>query len=281
MNGKPDRSDAADVSRRPIAICVHGAAGRMGQRLIDLIHHDGQATLAGAVDAADHPAIGRDAGEIAGIGPIGLAIADAIPEGCDVVIDFSLPEGALALVESCRRTRTPLVLATTGFDDDAKQAIAEAAASTPIVFAPNMSAAVNIAMMLVRAASRALVGFPGGVDAEVVERHHRFKKDAPSGTALRFGEIIAEELGQTEHTHGREGLTGERPQSQIGYHALRTGDNVGEHQIILGLMGETLSIDVRGHSRDGYALGAIAAAKWLHARPAGMYTMADVLGLDA
>ena len=264
-----------------LSICIHGAAGRMGQRLIDLVHRDSGTKLAGAVDSSSHPDFGRDAGEVAGIGPIGQPIVDTVPDAADVVIDFSQPEGALALLDRCVTSQTPIVLATTGFSDAEKSRIADAAKSLPIVFAPNMSVAVNIGMMLVRKAAAALVEMPGGVDAEVVERHHRFKKDAPSGTALRFGEIIAEELGQTEHVHGREGLTGERPRNQIGYHALRTGDNVGEHQIIFGLMGETLSIDVRGHSRDGYALGAIAAAKWLHGRPAGQYGMNDVLDLDA
>ena len=253
----------------------------MGQRLVDLIHADDACRLVGAVEASGASAIGRDAGELAGIGPIGLAVADAIPDGTDAVIDFSQPAGALAAARDCRERSIPIVVATTGFEDTEKAQLHEIAAGVPMVFAPNMSVAVNIGMMLVRRAAAALVEMPGGVDAEVVERHHRFKKDAPSGTALRFGEIIAEELGQTEHIHGRAGLTGERPRNQIGYHALRTGDNVGEHNIVFGLMGETLSIDVRGHSRDGYALGAIAAAKWLAGRPNGLYTMADVLDLDA
>ena len=251
----------------------------MGLRLIDLIQADPQTDLVGAVDTGD--ALGSDAGEAAGIGSIGLPITEAVPDDTDVVIDFSQPAGALALLDRCVESQTAVVLATTGFETAEKDRIHAAGESIPIVFAPNMSVAVNIGMMLVRKAAAALVDMPGGVDAEVVERHHRFKKDAPSGTALRFGEIIAEELGQTEHVHGREGLTGERPRNQIGYHALRTGDNVGEHNIVFGLMGETLSIDVRGHSRDGYALGAIAAARWLHGRPAGVYSMADVLDLDA
>ena len=253
----------------------------MGQRLVDLIHHDDAATLTSAVEAEGHAAIGRDAGEVSGIGSIGLPIRTSVDDAADVVIDFSQPPAALSLARRCRETATSVVVATTGFDESEKQELQDLGSSIPMVFAPNMSVAVNIGMMLVRKAAAALQEIPGGVDAEIVERHHRFKKDAPSGTALRFGEIIAEELGQTDHVHGREGLVGERPRNEIGYHALRTGDNVGEHQIIFGLMGETLSIDVRGHSRDGYALGAIAAAKWLQRKPAGLYTMADVLSLDA
>ena len=251
----------------------------MGQRLVALISEDPAAELLGAVDAADHPAFGRDAGEVAGIGPIGQPIVAEIPADADVVIDFSQPATSLAAAKACAARGVPIVVATTGFEPAEREELVGLASEVPMVFAPNMSVAVNIAMMLVRKASQALVDIPGGVDAEVVERHHRFKKDAPSGTALRFGEIVAEELGQTDHVHGREGLTGERPRNQIGYHALRTGDNVGEHQIIFGLMGETLAVDVRGHSRDSYALGAIAAAKWLRGREAGLYSMDDVLGL--
>ena len=253
----------------------------MGQRLVDLISQDEATELTAALEAPSHPAVGRDAGEVAGIGTIGLAVAEELPDEVGAVIDFSQPPGALAIAEACAERGVPIVVATTGFEADQRDRLHRLAEHVPMVMAPNMSVAVNIAMMLVRKASQALVDMPGGVDAEVVERHHRFKQDAPSGTALRFGEIIAEELGQTEHRHGREGLTGERPRHEIGYHALRTGDNVGEHCIIFGLMGETLSVDVRGHSRDGYALGAIAAAKWLAGREPGLYSMADVLQLDA
>ena len=140
--------------------------------------------------------------------------------------------------------------------------------------------AVNVAMKIVRDAARALKGMPEGVDVEIIERHHRYKEDAPSGTALRFGDIVANEMGQSTHRHGREGRTGQRPQGEIGYHALRTGDNVGEHQIVFGMLGETLEVSVRSHTRDSYAFGAIAAAKFVVTRPAGEYGMSDVLGMD-
>ena len=253
----------------------------MGQRLVDLISNDDAVHLCGAVESPGHLLLGRDAGEVAGIGPIGVALVERMPPETEVVIDFSQPAGALAIAASCREAGVPVVVATTGFEAAERDELLAIGQTVPMVFAPNMSVAVNIGMMLVRQAARALGEIPGGVDAEVVERHHRFKKDAPSGTALRFGEIIAEQLGQTEHVHGRHGLTGERPRNQIGYHALRTGDNVGEHNIVFGLMGETLSIDVRGHSRDSYAVGAIAAARWLVGKPPGVYAMSDVLGLDA
>ena len=145
--------------------------------------------------------------------------------------------------------------------------------------APSMSLSVNLAMKLVREAAKSLKDLPSGVDVEIVERHHRFKEDAPSGTALKFGEIVAEEMGQEEHRHGREGRVGKRPHGEIGYHAVRTGDNVGEHQIIFGMMGETMEVYVRGHTRDSYVYGALAASKFLATQAAGLYSMADVLHL--
>ena len=148
-----------------------------------------------------------------------------------------------------------------------------------MVLAPNMSLAVNLSMKLVEQAGGALKSIPDGVDVEIIERHHRFKEDAPSGTALQFGETIARVMGQTEHRHGRHGQTGQRPRGEIAYHALRTGDNVGEHTIVFGMLGETMEITVRGHTRDSYAHGALAAAKFLVTQGAGLYSMADVLGL--
>ena len=142
-----------------------------------------------------------------------------------------------------------------------------------------MSLAVNLAMKLVAQAARTLKGLSTGVDVEIVERHHRFKEDAPSGTALQFGRIVSAEMGQTNHRHGRHGQTGRRPPTEIGYHALRTGDNVGEHQIIFGMLGETLEVSVRAQTRDSYVYGALAAAKFVASQAAGVYSMADVLGL--
>jgi 4-hydroxy-tetrahydrodipicolinate reductase len=142
-----------------------------------------------------------------------------------------------------------------------------------------MSVAVNLVMKLVSEAARVLRNNPDGVDVEIIERHHRFKEDAPSGTALQFGRIVAEQMGQDRHVHGRDGRIGQRPLNEIGYHAVRTGDNVGEHTIVFGLMGETIDLTVRGHTRDSYAYGALAAAKFVAEQGAGLYSMADVLGL--
>jgi 4-hydroxy-tetrahydrodipicolinate reductase len=260
-----------------LCVAINGAAGRMGQRLVALATADEELDVAAALEAPGSPRLGSDAGEVAGIRNIGVPITAELPERVDVVIDFSTPGGAAMIAEVCGTRRIPLVEATTGLNETQRQTVLTAAQETAVVMAPSMSLAVNVAMKLVSEAARILKEIPGGVDVEVVERHHRFKEDAPSGTALRFGEIVAEQMGQTEHRHGRHGHTGKRPQSEIGYHALRTGDNVGEHQIIFGMLGETLEVSVRSHTRDSYAYGALAAAKFAAAQAAGLYSMADVL----
>jgi len=198
----------------------------------------------------------------------------------DVIIDFSMPASAVTIAKVCGERRIPLVSGTTGLNAEQRGTVLTAGQMAPVVMAANLSLAVNLTMKLAREAARILKTLPAGVDVEIIERHHRFKEDAPSGTALRFGEIIAEEMGQTEHVHGRHGRPGTRPRGEIGYHALRTGDNVGEHTIVFGMMGETIDITVRGHTRDSYAYGALTAAKYVVTQGAGLYSMADVLGLD-
>ena len=195
------------------------------------------------------------------------------------MIDFSSPQGLARIAEICATRKIPLVAATTGLTDAQHEAVASASRQTGVVMAPNMSLAVNLTMKLVQQAAAALKSVPGGADVEVIERHHRFKEDAPSGTALHFGKLVAEQMGQTEHVHGRAGRPGVRPRNEIGYHALRTGDNVGEHTIVFGLMGETIDLTVRGHTRDSYAYGALVAAKFIVGKAPGMYGMFDVLGL--
>lgn len=262
-----------------LKVLVHGAGGRMGQRVTFAVNSDPGLVVCAAVDAPGSPRIGDDAGEIAGIGKIGVAITAELPAtNPDVIIDFSTPEATAALATLCAKRKIPLVAASTGLTAEQKHALEEAARHTPVLWAPSMSMAVNLTMKLVREAAAALKGLSSGVDVEILERHHRFKEDSPSGTALRFGEIVAEEMGQTEHVHGREGRVGQRPRNEIGYHAIRTGDNVGEHTIVFGMMGETIDLTVRGHSRDSYAFGAAAAAKFLVGQKPGRYTMNDVLG---
>jgi len=262
-----------------LSVAVCGAAGRMGQRVVALCHADEGLEVVAALESSGSPQLGVDAGELAGIGQIGVPISDSLVSRVDVVIDFSTPEGLVLMAAQCGERGIPLVAATTGLTEAQQAKVLEAAQTTPVLWAPSMSTAVNLVMKLVREAARVLKSIPTGVDCEVIERHHRFKEDAPSGTALKFGEIVAEEMGQTEHVHGRSGRTGQRLQSEIGYHSLRTGDNVGEHTIVFGLLGETIDLTVRGHTRDSYAYGAVAAAKYLVSQKAGLYSMEDVLGL--
>jgi 4-hydroxy-tetrahydrodipicolinate reductase len=221
--------------------------------------------------------LGEDAGVVAGIKAIGVPLEDHWDAAADVLIDFSLPKAAEKIVETCRKRKIPLVLATTGFDDAQIEKIKAAAREIPLLRSPNMSLAVNLTMKLADMAARALKD--RDADVEILERHHRFKEDAPSGTALKFGEIVAAAMGQTEHRHGREGRLGRRPHGEIGCHAIRTGDNPGEHTIVFGMLGETIELSVRATNRDCYAAGALAAAKFLAGRPAGLYGMDDVLGL--
>ena len=189
------------------------------------------------------------------------------------------PNAAEAVTAECVRRQIPLVMATTGLTEPQKELLRQAAQSIPVVWSPSMSMTVNLAMKLVERAGQVLKSAPGGVDVEIVERHHRMKEDSPSGTALKFGEIVAAAMGQTSHRHGRHGQVGKRPPHEIGYHAVRTGDNPGEHTIIFGLLGETLEVTVRASSRDCYATGALAAAKFVTRQKPGLYSMFDVLGL--
>jgi 4-hydroxy-tetrahydrodipicolinate reductase len=195
----------------------------------------------------------------------------------NVMIDFSMPEGTMAILPTCVQRRIPIVVATTGHSPMQKANIEEAAHETAVLMAPNMSLSVNVLMNLVAQASKMLRD--KGFDVEILERHHRFKKDSPSGTALHLARIIQESMGQTHLRHGREGLVGERPAHEIGIHAVRVGDNVGEHTVIFSTLGETLELTHRAHARDCYARGALQAAKFLADRPAGRYSMNDVLGL--
>lgn len=262
-----------------VRLAVNGAAGRMGQRIVALAHQESDMEVVAAIDAPSSPALGRDAGEIAGIGTIGVPITSELPLSVhpDCVIDFSTPGGTKAILAVCVARQIPLIIATTGHSAEQKAEIEAAAHQTAILFSPNMSLVVNLLFKLTRITAEVLRG--KGFDVEIIERHHRFKKDAPSGTALRFAEIIREVQGG-RFIYGREGLTGERSAEEIGIHAIRGGDNVGEHTIIFTTLGETLELVHKGHSRDSYARGALLAAKYLANRPAGRYTMDDVLGLS-
>jgi 4-hydroxy-tetrahydrodipicolinate reductase len=262
-----------------VKLAVHGAAGRMGQRVVALASQDADVQIVAALESATNPKLGQDAGLIAGVGELGVPLSVVGESAADVVIDFSVPNAAIGALAHCLEFRKPLVIATTGFEPDQRAFIAKAAKELPIVFAPSMSTAVNLVMKLTEIASQVLRDYPSGVDVEIIERHHRFKEDAPSGTALKFGEIVASAMGQSEHIHGREGRTGQRKQQEIGYHAVRVGDNPGEHTIIFGMLGESIELRVAASNRDCYAQGALLAAKWLVGKPAGLYGMNDVLGI--
>lgn len=260
-------------------IAINGACGRMGQRLVTLAAEDAALQVVAAVDSPKHPRAGHDAGEVAGIPKAGVPITGDVPLSArvDCVIDFSVPAGTLAILQTCVDRKLPLVIATTGLEQEHREAIAEAAHETAILLSPSMSLVVNVLFKLTKLTAEALAG--KGFDVEIVERHHRFKKDSPSGTAVQFAKIVQDAMKQDQIVHGREGIVGERPAGEIGVHAVRAGDNVGEHTIIFSTLGETMELVHKGYSRDSYARGALAAAKFLAGKPAGMYTMADVLGL--
>jgi 4-hydroxy-tetrahydrodipicolinate reductase len=246
----------------------------MGRALIDAVNADGGLELAAAFDAAGSPALGQSVGGIAITSDIGAAVA-----ACDALIDFTRPEGTLRHLEACARASRAMVIGTTGFFESQRAVIEESAGGMPIVLSPNFAVGVNVLFRIAEVAARAL---GDGYDVEIIEAHHRHKVDAPSGTALKLGEVIARalrrDLGKNA-VFGREGDTGERPVPQIAFHAVRGGDIVGEHTALFAGTGERLELTVRSQSRMTYAAGAVRAAKWLRKRPPGLYDMFDVLGM--
>ncbi len=264
---------------KPIALAIHGAAGRMGRRLVALGSQDSALSVMAAIDHASSPLLGQDAGTLAGIAPLGVALSHLWPSGIEALIDFSSPEGCMHAVQGCVERKIPIVVASTGLTPEQVTKIHDAASKIPVCYAPNMSLAVNLTMKLVQQAASALKSVASGVDVEIIERHHRYKEDSPSGTALKFGQIIAKEMNLDHHVHGREGQVGQRTRNEIGYHAVRVGDDPGQHTIIFGMLGEIIELRVGASNRDCYASGALAAAKFLASKPVGLYNMFDVLGL--
>jgi 4-hydroxy-tetrahydrodipicolinate reductase len=246
----------------------------MGVRIIQLAQDDAGLALDAALERADHPRLGEDVGAIAGLAPLGVLLTGALQKPVDVMIDFTMPAATVALARLCRQHRVPLVVGTTGLEPAQRKEIEAAAADIPVLISPNLSRAVNLLMRLAEQAARAL---GDRADIEIVERHHHFKKDAPSGTALRLAEIVGQAIGSGQFVHGRHGQVGERRGGEIGLHALRTGDNPGEHTVVFGLMGECLELSHRALNRDGFARGALDAAKFLAGKPPRLYTMADML----
>jgi 4-hydroxy-tetrahydrodipicolinate reductase len=268
---------------RPIVkAIVLGAAGRMGSRIIGLMGDPESVSLGAAVESKGHPAIGADAGEVSGVRRLDISITDDLASVIDqgqVVIDFTTPQSTLAGLDMMVQKGKPLVIGTTGFSPSELDRIRKASTRIPCVLSPNMSVGVNVMFKIVEVVSR-LLG--QDYDMEIIEAHHRFKKDAPSGTALRLAEILAKATQQRLEevaTYSRKGQIGERKKSEIGIQAIRAGDIVGEHTVVFGGMGERLEITHRAHSRDNFARGAIMAAKWVVHQPPGLYEMAHVLGL--
>ena len=262
-------------------VVVAGAAGRMGTRIIALLQESSGLRLAGAIEAAAHPALGQDAGEVAGVGRRGVTItADAAALARDrILVEFSAPEATLEHLRLASAHGARAVIGTTGFSQAQRQEITGLATRVPIMLASNMSVGVTVALKLLPLMARAL---GDDYDVEISEIHHRFKKDAPSGTALSMAEVVAEALGRDlakVAVHGRQGLPGERTRKEIGVLSLRSGDVVGEHTVSFGSLGERLELTHRAHSRDTFARGALRAVRWIADRPPALYSMADVLGL--
>jgi len=259
---------------KPISIAMHGATGRMGTRIIQLIGEDSTVRLGAAIDRPGHPGIGGDAGQAIGLGTLGVPLSDRLDRDVDVVIDFASPSATIGLARECALRKIALVVGTTGFEPHERRDLEAFSHEIPLLISANFSKAVNLLFKLAGEAARAL---GQDADIEIVERHHHFKKDAPSGTALKIADVVAKAIGSSQFVHGRSGQTGERPRGEIGLHALRTGDNPGEHTVVFGLMGECLELSHRALNRDGFARGAIDAAKFLAGKPPGLYTMEDLL----
>jgi 4-hydroxy-tetrahydrodipicolinate reductase len=264
-------------------IAVTGAAGRMGRTLIQAVHEAPDLELGAAFERADSSLLGSDAGELAGVGRLGVEVTDGAAmdaEAFDALIDFSVPQATLVNAEFCSRTGRRLVIGTTGIDADGVGHIRAAAERTAILMTPNMSVGVNLCFKLLEIAASVL---RDEVDIEVIEAHHRHKVDAPSGTALRMGEVLARVLNRELRdvaVFGREGITGARERETIGFATVRAGDIVGDHTVLFAGAGERIEITHRAHSRMNFAQGALRAARFLAGQPRGLFDMQDVLGFD-
>ena len=263
-------------------IAITGAAGRMGRSLIEACQQTAGVDVTVALEHPDSSLPGSDAGDLVGIGKLGVLIGSdlsAVVDDFDVLIDFTRPESTLANLEVCRQAGRRLVIGTTGFSDAEKARIKAASQDIGVVFAPNMSVGVNVCLKLLDMAARAL---GDDVDIEVIEAHHRHKVDAPSGTALRMGEVVAAALGRDLKScavYGREGNTGERDRKTIGFETIRAGDIVGDHTVLFAGAGERIEITHKASSRMTFANGAVRAAGWLMGQESGLFDMQDVLGL--
>ena len=267
---------------RPVRVVVTGAGGRMGSRILNAVRAEDDLAVVGATERAGSPHVGLDAGLLTGAGPLEVPVSAsleaALEKGADVVIDFTSPAASLAHARICAQRGVALVVGTTGFSPEQKAELAASARSIALLTAPNMSAGVNLLFRLVTEAAKAL----GPTwECEIVELHHRLKRDAPSGTALRLAEAAAAGLGldpRSSQVHERSGDIGARPQGTIGVQTLRGGDAVGEHTVMFLADGERIELTHRATSRDNFARGAVRAGRWLFGKPPGLYDMGDVLG---
>ena len=263
-----------------ITVAVSGGSGRMGRAVVEAVLSAPDLRLATVLEQKGNPSIGRDAGELAG-SPCGVRIGDDVANsirGADVFVDFTRPEGTVAHLAACRKQGVNMVIGTTGFGEAQKKEIAAAARDIAIVLSPNFSVGVTVAFRLLEVAAGAL---GKGYDVEILEAHHRLKVDAPSGTALRMGEVVAQALGRNlgqSAVYGREGVTGERKDDTIGFATVRGGDLVGDHSVMFIGTGERLEVTHRSASRANYATGALRAARFVLSKQNGLYDMADVLG---
>ena len=260
-------------------LVIVGAAGRMGQRVLSLCKDAAGFNIIAAVETANHPDIGKDAGLLAGAGPIGVNISSDFPQAADVVIEFALPAAGERTVEFCVEKKAALVMGTTGLNADQKAKVESAAKTISVIYGTNMSVGMNVLFNLVGKAA-AMLG--DDYDIEIVEQHHKFKKDAPSGSALTLAENICQATDRDPKSslvYGRQGKDAMRQKGQIGIHAVRAGGIAGRHQVIYSNAGETVTLGHIAHGRESFAQGALRAAQWLIGKEPGLYTMADVLGL--
>lgn len=261
---------------------VIGAAGRMGRTIVSCIEETDGIVVTAGTEQLGNPTVGSDIGELAGVGRKNIAIRDNLDEcmaSCDVCIDFSTPESTMFTLRSALKHKKAVVVGTTGFSPAQKEEIREITKKIACVLAPNMSIGVNVLFKMIGEAAGIL---GDAYDVEIVEAHHKFKKDAPSGTAVRISEIVAEALNRDLKevgVYGRKGMSPGRGTKEIGIHTVRAGDIVGEHRVLFGGMGETLEISHRAQSRETFARGSVAAALWIDTQPPGLYDMQDVLGL--
>ncbi len=265
---------------KEIGAIVVGAAGKMGGRLIHLLKETSSIKLSGAIERPDHPSIGKDIGEVVGLGKVGVLLKGSLEkaEG-DVVVNFSNPQASIESLEFAKEAGLAVVIGTTGLSSEQMNRVKELSKSVRCVFAPNMSVGVNVMFRVVQEVAQVL---GPEYDIEILEAHHHLKKDSPSGTAVKLGELISNAIGRDfgkVGVYGRKGMVGERTKEEIGMQVIRAGDIVGEHTVLFGGVGERLEIIHRAHSRDNFARGALRAALWVVNKPNGLYDMQDVLGL--